>query len=405
MSFWFIAALMILGAVLLAVWPLARAESVMRGRARREATVRALYQDRLEELDAEVAAGQLAADARREVAEELGAALLDDFSADSESSALPTRGRSGPAIGLALVLALLLPGLSLWLYTSVGEPTADRVIGAEQLLGLDPDTQSEQIGTWRDRLAARVKARPDDAQSWYLLGHARLQLAEYQAAAEAFAMAHALYGVDPSIDAYWLQARYLAAGGVMDEGSRGIAERLLQTTPNHPMVLEMFAIDAFQRGDFRESVEYLNRALAGDLGPAQRATLAAGLEQARARLGDLRPSVDVAVSAAGSPPAGATLFVIARPPGGGMPYAVVRRPAAQLPVSVRLDDAVSMNPAQALSKASQIEVVVRLSRSGSPMAQPGDWEWRSAVLDIPDLDAPLQLEALLSAPEPAATSG
>jgi len=84
---------------------------------------------------------------------------------------------------------------------------------------------------------------------------------------------------------------------------------------------------------------------------------------------------------------------------------VVRRPAAQLPASVRLDDAVSMNPAQALSTASQVEVVVRLSRSGSPMAQPGDWEWRSATVDIPSLEAPLKLEARLSAPESAATSG
>jgi cytochrome c-type biogenesis protein CcmH len=88
-----------------------------------------------------------------------------------------------------------------------------------------------------------------------------------------------------------------------------------------------------------------------------------------------------------------------------MPYAVVRRPAAQLPASVRLDDAVSMNPAQELSKATQVEVVVRLSRSGSPMAQPGDWEWRSATVDLPGLEGPLKLEALLRAPEPAVTSG
>jgi cytochrome c-type biogenesis protein CcmH len=258
---------------------------------------------------------------------------------------------------------------------------------------------------WEGRLADRVSARPGDSQSWYLLGHARLQLAEYQRAAEAFAMAHALHGVDPSIDAYWLQARYLAADGVIDEGTRGIAGRLLQSTPNHPMVLEMFSIDAFRRGDFREAVEYLNRALAGNLNPTQRATLSAGLKQARAQLGDLLPSLDVAVSAAADAPPGATLFVIARPPGGGMPYAVVRRPAAQLPASIRLDDAVSMNPAQALSLASQVEVVVRLSRSGSAMAQPGDWEWRSATVDIPSLEAPLQLEALLLAPAPGAAPG
>lgn len=405
MSFWIIACLMILVAVSVTVWPLLRPDRGEFGRTRRAATVRALYRDRLKELDDEVTGGQLAPDARQEVADELGTALLNDYRADAESAETAEIGSTAPAPRIALALALLVPVLSLGLYLTVGEPTADRVLGAEALLRLNPDTQSSEIALWQDKLSQRVKVRPRDAQSWYLLGRARLQLAQYQRAAEAFAMAHALHGMDASIDAYWLQARYLAAGGVVDVGTRGIAERLLKTTPNHPMVLEMLAIDAFRRGDFRRSVEFFNRALGASLDPTQHATLLAGLQGARVQLGNLQPSLDVAVSADGSPPAGATLFVIARPPGGGMPYAVVRRPAAQLPASVRLDDAVSMNPAQALSTASQVEVVVRLSRSGSPMAQPGDWEWRSATVDIPSLEAPLKLEARLSAPESAATSG
>jgi cytochrome c-type biogenesis protein CcmH len=429
MSFWFIAGVMILASVVVSIWPLTRtgrSSPTHTRRAKRKATVRALYRDRLREIDDDVAGGRLAADARQEVVEELGAALLNDFQSSSSGSDQPESAPESnpnsnadadpdaaaeldagdpPALGIALALALLLPALSLGLYLHVGEPTADRVIGAEALLRLDPDTQSAEIEGWQNRLAERVKLKADDAQSWYLLGHARLQLADFPRAAEAFAMAHALHGDDPSVDVYWLQARYLAAGGVLDEGARIIAQRLLQSAPNQPMVLEMFAIDAFRRSDFRGAVEFLNRALAGNLNPSQRATLSAGLTQARTRLGDLRPSLDVAVTASGSPPVGATLFVIARPPGGGMPYAVVRRPATQLPTSVRLDDAVSMSQAQALSKASQVEVVVRLSLSGSAMAQPGDWEWRSEILDLPGLEAPLQLDALLRDPEPLASPG
>jgi cytochrome c-type biogenesis protein CcmH len=404
MSFWIIACLMMLVVVSLAVWPLVRAGRGERGRTRRAETVRALYRDRLTELDDEVARGHLAPDARDEVAEELGAALLNDYPDDRlRAGAAEVRDAASPRV--ALVVALLLPVLGLGLYLSVGEPGADRVIGAEALLGLNPETERDQIAMWQSRLSMRVQAKPADAQSWYLLGHAHLQLAGYQRAAEAFAMAHALHGVDPGIDVYWLQARYLASDGAIDATTRGIAERLLQSTPNQPMVLEMLAIDSFRSGEYRRSVEFFNRALAGNLNPAQRATLAQGLARARAQLGDMRPSLDVAVSADGLTPPGATLYVIARPPGGGMPYAVVRRPAAQLPASVRLDDAVSMNPAQELSKATQVEVVVRLSRSGSPMAQPGDWEWRSATVDLPGLEGPLKLEALLRAPEPAVTSG
>jgi len=45
-----------------------------------------------------------------------------------------------------------------------------------------------------------------------------------------------------------------------------------------------------------------------------------------------------------------------------------------------LDDAVSMNPANPLSAATEVEVVVRLSLSGAARAAPGDWQWASAPL-------------------------
>ena len=86
MIFWIVACLMIVGAVVLVVWPLARADRGVRGRARRTATVRALYRDRMAELDEEVAGGQLAPEARDEMAEELGAALLNDYQVDAEGS-------------------------------------------------------------------------------------------------------------------------------------------------------------------------------------------------------------------------------------------------------------------------------------------------------------------------------
>ena len=122
------------------------------------------------------------------------------------------------------------------------------------------------------------------------------------------------------------------------------------------------------------------------------------MRAAREDLGNLDPSVDVAIELAGEAPRGATLFVIARPVGGGMPFAVVRRPALGFPVSVRLDDAVSMNPTQALSSADTVEVAVRISLSGTPAAHPGDWEWRSAPINLAEVDEPVQLQAVLTPP-------
>jgi cytochrome c-type biogenesis protein CcmH len=197
---------------------------------------------------------------------------------------------------------------------------------------------------------------------------------------------------------FWLQARCLAANGQLDETSRAIAERVLASNPNQPLVLEMYAIDAFQRGAYKESVSLLNRALTNTLQENHRQTLEAGFREARARLGVMKGAVDVEIDTGVEVPRGMTLFVIARPVGGGMPFAVVRRPAGGFPRTVRLDDAVSMNPALPLSAATEIEVVVRLSRSGTAMAHPGDWEWRSEPLSSANEDEPRQLSVSLNPP-------
>lgn len=84
-----------------------------------------------------------------------------------------------------------------------------------------------------------------------------------------------------------------------------------------------------------------------------------------------------------------------------MPYAVVRRPSTSLPLDLRLDDAVAMNADRPLSQAGEVELVVRLSRSGAPAAQAGDWEWRSQLLDLSRLTAPRRVEAVLREPDPS----
>ncbi len=387
----------------------------------RASTLRALYRQRLDELDDEARSGVLEAGERPAMEAELGRALLIDVDAEAPASAAapssaeasgnPGRADRQPcdstSAGLRQRLvgnwALLLAGLcaplaALALYFGIGEPDAPMLAGAAQVMRLDPAEDRIELDRWRARLGERVRQRPDDAGSWFLLGQIYLTDGDHAAAAAAFERAQALTGEDPGIDLHWLQARYLAAGGRLDEGAAAIAERILARTPNQPMVLELLGLEAFRREDYRQAVTLFNRALSNPLEPLSRRVLLLGLEQARTRLGDLLPAIDVAVTAMSPPPENATLFVIARPPEGGMPYAVLRRLASQLPDTFRLDDAVSMNPALPLSMAERIEVVVRVSRAGTATAHPGDWQWRSEPLAVADAEAPIALQAELQPP-------
>lgn len=350
----------------------------------REATLHALYRSRREEIEREATEGQLDQKDLAATLAELDANFLRDMEARSESGAQGSDA-APRRVGMGLALGLVTAGLTVYLYSALGEPEADRLADASALLRLtESDTQA--LREWQEVLSERVASSPQDAKSQFLLGHVALKQRRYQAAADAFGAAHRAHGQsDPNIDLYWLQARFLAADGVLDDESRGLAEQLLAMSPNLPAVYEVLAIDAFNRSAFDEAVTVLNRALSVPMDVAQRASFAAGLEQARARMGTSEgPAIDVRIEGLEAVPADRTLFVIARPPGGGMPYAVVRRPGPDFPKQVRLDDAVSMNPAAPLSAAPAVEVVVRVSVSGNAMRGPGDWQWASAPLKFAD---------------------
>ena len=60
------------------------------------------------------------------------------------------------------------------------------------------------------------------------------------------------------------------------------------------------------------------------------------------------------------------------------PIAVMRRQVRDLPVAFRLDDSMAMTPNARLSDHPRVIVGARVSKSGSPPAQPGDLEGLSA---------------------------
>lgn len=353
-----------------------------------DSAARALYRQRLEELERE----KLDTDLLDELKDDAGRALLEqmdqadktdqtDQTDTAAEETTPAQHVDSPRLRhVGLILMVLVPLSAYGLYYWLADPQLARIQGAEEILSLPPEDRA-RAQFWQERLQARVARAPDDAKSLYLLGHAELKLADYAAAAAAFARTHQLNPDDLGVQVYWLQSRFLASRGVVDNVSRQLAEDILKQAPNMPVVLEMLAMDAVQKAQPDQAVRLLNRALSSARDVSQQTNFVAAINELRKRFE--QPGVTVNVSASEPPPHHATLFVIARPVGGGMPLAVVKLPAVLLPQTVRLDDLVSMSEAVKVTDAEQFEVVVRVSETGTPMPQPGDWQWVSEPLSVP----------------------
>ena len=143
------------------------------------------YKQRLQELDQEV----VDSSAREALRQELAAVVLaeDDHAAADQDTESQTIGRSWTLIASALALML-----SAIVYHSQGDAGSSLIQGAEAVLSLDENQQGAELRIWQQRLQDRVANAPEDAKSWYLLGHTLLKLGELPNAVEAFATTDAL---------------------------------------------------------------------------------------------------------------------------------------------------------------------------------------------------------------------
>ena len=286
-------------------------------------------------------------------------------------------GGARPPMRVVALIAVVMAAVSVGLYAIWGEPRATDLALAGLVVASD-GADVDALTRAEKALAARVARDPEDATTWFFLGHSRMRLADYAAAASAFAEFRDLAGPNDEVDAAWAQASYLAEGG-MNAATREVVERVLATRPDHPAMLEMMAMDAMRNGAFAEASGYLARAIGQPLPESRVALLTQLMGVVQSQLDPGRPFIEVSVEA-GHEPRRPWLIVFARPVGGGMPLAVVRR-KAEASQTVILDDTVGMGAAPRLSTGGSVEVVARLSESGNAVAAEDDLEVSTQPVD------------------------
>jgi cytochrome c-type biogenesis protein CcmH len=179
-----------------------------------------------------------------------------------------------------------------------------------------------------------------------------------------------------------------------------LVAKALSLDPDNFKALALSGSLAFTHGDFAQAVAQWEHAVrvAPNAGLADQ--LQAGIDEARKR-GHLPASSQASSSSGAAASAGVsgtvtlapalrarvaagdTVFVFARALNGPpMPLAVLRKQVGDLPLHFKLTDAMAMSPAARLSRAGQVVIVARVSKSGQAMPQTGDLEGSSAPVKV-----------------------
>ena len=402
--FWGVVAMLLIGCLLLLLPPLwaPRPDS---GRAGANVAV---YRDQLHEAERDFNAGLLTPERMDQLQGELRRRVLED--ADAASG---TEASKGPARRTAMLLAVLVPAASLMIYLTLGRPgavaPADPALvsaggGRHQLSGL-------QIEAMVSALAERMKAEPNNAEGWLMLGRSYTSLGRYRDAATALRKAQALLPGNAGVLTDLADVLAMVQGKKLaGEPSRYI-QQALDLDPRHIKALALAGSVAFEARDYGNARSYWERLIAvapaeSDIARSARGSIAQATRleanssvpanaAARASLAptsapanapnDAVPPAGISGEVVLSPElaarvaAGDTVYVFARAvQGPRLPLAILKQPAGTWPLNYRLDDSMAMAPDLKLSTAAQVVVGARVSRSGNATPQSGDLIGQSA---------------------------
>ena len=378
-----IAAMLLAAALLFLLPPLA-------GRNREDTQVDhgqamlAVYKDRLVELNEELASGTLTEERYQESRHELERLLADDMAGDQQTLFSPPGTNPPGARPTLAAVAVLIPVSAFAIYWLAGTPSALRLAEPEAPATGHSLTQDQMLAMM-DRLAGKLKANPNDAAGWGMLGRSYIAVGRLNDALMAFERAYALTPDDPQLLLDYADVMGALQNKNLSGRPAELIRKALDANPRHPKALALAGTVAFNERQFDLAVHYWERLIAlFPPGSPQAQGIARSIADAKSQMGgggtpaalaSVEGAVTISPALAGKIGPQDTLFVYAKAmQGPPMPLAVLRLPVTGFPVRFKLDDSMAMAPNMKLSNFSQIQVGARVSRAGSAMPQSGDLE-------------------------------
>ncbi|MET0356017.1 MAG: c-type cytochrome biogenesis protein CcmI [Cellvibrio sp.] len=371
-----------------------------------------IFREHLTELENSLASQAIDEQQFAQLKLELERNLLDD-----EASLRALNTRSSQHLGVKAVLAfcvlLLVGGVffyqkrgnadDVYLYSLQTEKMQHDYQDMVQNRDPDPSRARALVTEYQ----AQLKNKPDNLQYWFLLARTQMELGSYGDAVKSYQEVLTRDPKSAMIMAELAQAMFLRDGNQMTPPVADLAKNAYTLDPKNTMALGLLGIDAYSRKDYRETIRYWQKSVEL-MGPESSGSLAlsAGIEKAKqafiaegGKLEDLKAKsaytlkLEVTLGAKPKVTQDQVVFVYARAwQGSPMPLAIARIKVRDLPTTIQLDETMAMSPAASLATATDIEVVARVSASGSAKAEVGDWLGKQGPISMKAVPELLKLE-------------
>ncbi len=351
----------------------------------------AVHADREQELEKTHVLGDIDESELKSLKRDLAAtSVVDSTHIASHASRAITLGKHSRT--LLIAVSVLLPLIAFGLYHAYGAKPDWEIRSLATSLSNDPENGIEDRKKLIAKIHNRLKSTPENGHLWYLLGSTATAVGDYEEAVRAYRELNKLFPDTPMIIGELAQALFLRAGSTMTPEVRKNTQLALSLNSELPTALGLAGIDAYQSGDYPQAIQYWQRAvrkldpnspssqvLSQGIARAQIAQKATSRPTKNTQGTDVKDNLSLSVNVSlGENVEGVegneTLYVYARAwQGPKMPLSTRKLSAGSLPTTVLLDKSTSMVEGLDITSASQLEVIARISKTGDPSPQSGDW--------------------------------
>jgi len=418
--FWVMMIVMLLLAIAIVVYPLLRVRGG-KALAYKDSNLK-LNEEKLKELDLDLKEGRIDQDFYKQAREELDRELLIDIPAENQQNAsLHYTGAAKRHPALAIMIAIFIPLMAMLLYLDLGMHSAsEESFVAEQ----QPQSTGQQpsIEEMTKRLEQKIEAEGGTVEEWTMLGRSRKYMGDYDLAAKAFAVALEKDTQNAQLMLERAEVMALANDRVFNDEAKAIVRKAYALEPDNANAQWFAGVVEYQSENYRNAIDILVKlvpvardnedvlnSIIGIIAQSRDQLIAADEEVAEldellgvhnaaavqqpaapsASMTSLNVRVDVSDDIRSKFAEGDTVFIYAKAKQGPrMPLAAQRVSVSQLPAEVVLDDSMAMVEGMNLSSFDQLVVSARVSKSGTAIAQSGDY---IGQVDVTDKSSPKAL--------------